>query len=232
MPRYYSNGRRKRRSFRRGRNFGRSFMRHTSQRELKTFQDEIDGFTLSTSWQAVNPPITDCLVAPAQGVGADDRIGNVYHIESLMIKGAVCTPEIEQAASPQADVAVRIVIGIDKNAEGSEIVPANVLDLAWADDFHCFRELKKVENYTVLMDQVVVLPARGYSEGSINQFAHPGRCTPFTYYKKFPGGLKVKCSGTGNTVASIQTNGLFMMAIEESTGGSRLDCQIRARFRG
>lgn len=218
---------------RRGRRRPRYARRTTPRRELKTYHDEAAGFATTSSWLACNPTTTDCLVAPSQGVGADDRIGNVYHIHKLGIKGFITTAVQESQTSPQGDTAVRIVIGIMKHTDDAEVVPGNVMDVSGSEDFLAFRKLQTVENYKILSDQIIPLKGIGYNEGAANLFTYPFRTISFSYYKNFPGtGLRVKCSNTGGTAASISGASLFMICIHEGSTVALLTYQVRARFTG
>lgn len=230
MPRYA----RRRRRYKRSRGFGRSFHRHQAYEkgELKRAKGELAA-NLTTSWAAYNPTTDDSLFAVAEGVGHDDRIGSLVYIESMFIRGQICTSTLEAQASPMADTPVRIIIGIDSVTDGSEIATGSVLDNNGSNDLNSPRNIQYTDRIRVLLDKTMVVKAAGYSEGAVNTYCHPFVCMPFKFFHKFSPPLKVRYLSTGSTVVSIRGNSLFLMAIcGSTTSGVGIDYQVRSRFRG
>lgn len=224
----------RRRRYRKSRSFHKSYHRFIAGSELKKAHHELAGYGVTDAWTAANPGTTNALCAPGQGVNGDDRVGDRYSIESLNIKGSICMAEQESQTNPPGDHHCRLILGIAHKTEGAEVNPAEVLEIgSWNDPILAMRNLTFVNDFTILSDQMVVLKMQGMNEGAANLFTHGFTCTKFSYFKKFKKPISVKCITTGNTIASVQTNSLFLLAITDAiTDFPSLSYQVRTRFRG
>ncbi len=248
MPRGYGKRRfgfrRRRRSHRYGRKrtFGGSARFRSANRrtggyigmERKFLDDEMDASTIAITWGEHNPATRKCLSSVAEGTGESERIGRHHAIDSLYIRGNINTAVGEAQTSPQTDALVRVIIGIDKQTNGAEVVPGSVVDLGQTNDFEAMRNLQTSAQFRILLDTVIKVPGKNVNEGSANAFTWTGVTVPFKYFHKFRTPLKIHSNGTGGTISNVRNNSIFIMAVLDGSPGPTvyLSYQSRIRFRG
>lgn len=205
--------------------------------ENKFLDSELSGVSLTTAWLPHNPTGTGCtdsISVPAQGNGESQRIGRMFTIDSILIRGMVASNLQEAAVNPLPDTRARIIVYLDTQTNLAEAAATLIMDAGGADDVFAFRNLQNTKRFRVLFDKTVTLKVDGQmAQGALDAFAVGQIKSRFTFYHKFKGGLKVQCSGTAADVASVTDNNIGIAALCDSTSiGAVLSYSARIRFRG
>lgn len=206
--------------------------------ENKFVDYQNDAATLSLTWAGgeLNPATPGCLSAVAQGDGESQRDGRVYHINSIHLRGYVEAPNAESQTAPLKDQLVRLCLVWDTQTNGATLNAEDVMAaIGSGDDFFSFRNLQYSKRFIVLKDMTIRIPASaaGMNEGASNLFAQANCKVPFKINKKFSKPIKVRCTGTTATVASISDNSLHLIGCcSENVNTATISFESRVRFSG
>ncbi len=202
--------------------------------ENKFLDTELILTAITTAWTPLNPTgtgATDTLSVPAQGNGESQRIGRVYTINSVMVKGQIVHAGVEGAAAPIPDVRTRIIVYWDKQTNSSEATATEIMDAGGQDDLVAFRNLQNTHRFRVLWDKSFLLRFNNQTnEGAVDKYAAGLIRVPFKMFHTFKGGLKVQTDGTTANVTSCTDNNLGVAAISDA-GTSQVQMSYGARIR-
>lgn len=179
----------------------------------KKYQDvDIDAVTISTGGVFLN---TDSFVKIAQGTTKNTRIGNKISVCNWNLHGVVTLPE----AATQVGETMRIIVGIDKQANGA--VP-NVTDVLEVAEYDSFRAMDSVDRFKILKDKWVTLniAVASATAGSVNRHFKLG-------FKHLS--LPIHYSSTAGAITELRSNSLFVLVIGQ-IGNCTIDCQSRVKF--
>jgi len=204
--------------------------------ELKFLDvQEVGKVFTNNTWDLANldPSTPQCLNAVAMGDGASSRDGKMYSIKSIHIRGHVVVLPVEGVVDPTADVLVRLALVLDKQTNAAILNPTTVFTGNNGDAINGFRNLEYVQRYRVIEDvtfrienNCVGIAANTYSAG--------GRTVPFVMNHEFKNPIRVNCTGTGSTVASINDNSLHLIGTAATDAATlaltRLNYHSRTRF--
>lgn len=191
-----------------------------SQKELKGIETANAGIPTATP-SVANAGIF-LLNGVAQGDDYNNRIGREVTFRSIYVRAQnylnVTTP---------TPVTLRWLIFWDKQTNGANIVFTDVLNdlgsTAAAVDDTSMNNLTNRDRFVIVYDKVIDM--------------NPGNTAEqyFKFMKKYRScNVKTVYSGTGNTVAAIQTNALWLMVISNQPVGSgvlpNMNIRVRLRF--
>ncbi len=162
----------------------------------------------------------------AQGVTESERIGRKCTIRSINWKYRLILPELNNVATPGPSEEVRVILYLDKQANGATMA-ATGLDLLETADIHSFRNLANSGRFQVLYDKLHVLNFQGPGGDSGGNFDLAEVVREYNFYKKcsFP----LEFSGTTGAITEIRSNNLGVMTVGVS-GVAKMDGQFRLRF--
>lgn len=198
--------------------------------ELKFFDTELVSQAFSTGWLPMNPATVDCLNAVVQGPERNDRIGRIYWIKSVFIKGEVNINASEGTSAPFPDTGFRICLVNDHNTNAIEVVASEVMDTAHTTDIHAFRNLDRSTRFNILWDHYFNFVRFYVAEGT-NLFTHGIQRRKFEKFIVFKNPIKIECTGTGGTIATLTGNSLQLIGIAQDAS-LLLSYQCRIRFYG
>ncbi len=199
------------------------------ERKFADFEAVGDAFT--TSWATMQA--IDSISAVAIGNTESTRVGRVYHITSLHMRGEVILTLQESNATPISAVTCRVVIVHDTQTNGAELTATDVMDAGQTDSHLAFRNLQNTKRFRILMDKVMVLRPGLMNEGAVNLFASGQTRIGFKFNRTFKKPIKVLCKGTTAVVASITDNSFHVIGISSTASGAPLlSYQARIRFTG
>ncbi len=236
--RYYGNGRpRKRRRFTttRRRRYSRRNMRTGgySGIELKFADTFVSNDAFATSWATMEEATNSQVSGVAIGTGESGRIGRKYNIHSIHIKARVHVNAIEAQGAPLPDLIGRFCLILDKQTNGAQLTPSDVMDTGADQDFLAFRNLQHTRRFQVLWDKKWKLA--NYSstnEGAANVFSQVNQTSGIMYYNKvFDPPIQVICEDVNATVADVSDNSLHIIGIANQTTAF-LSYECRIRFTG
>lgn len=179
----------------------------------KKYQDvDIDAVAAGAAGTFLNTG-SFCLIG--QGTTKNTRIGNKINICNWNMHGVVYLPS---SATIVADT-MRIIVGIDKQANGATAAVTDVLEVA---EYDSFRAMDSVDRFKVLKDKWITLNPQvsGAATGSINRH--------FKINIKNLN-LPVHYSSTTGAITELRSNNLFVLLIAQ-VGNATMDMQSRVKF--
>lgn len=196
----------------------------------QTYSGSIVAPTDCTGAEA-DPATNNCLNAVAQGDGESNRDGKEYIIKGITFEGTVTSgPNVDQTTVSSPFVTVAIILDTQTNGaqENSEDVYTNTAAAA-AGNANLLRNLQYSKRFKVLKKWNFPLNVHsGVFDGVNQEVAQVSEKLSY-YADKLD--IKVQCTGTGATVASISTNSLHVVAFATGSG-CVLKYNSRIRFFG
>lgn len=202
------------------------------ERKFVDYQTVNDAFT--TSWATMEDATAKSISAVAVGNTESTRVGRVYHITSVHLRGAVICAAQESDTAPFSDSLCRIVIVHDTQTNAADVTAADIMDEGQTDNHFAFRNLQNTKRFRILMDKTIVLRYDNMTnEGGANLFAVGPRVTQWKFNRTFKKPIKVICKGASAVIASITDNSIHVIGITSSVAtAAALSYQSRIRFTG
>jgi hypothetical protein len=200
----------------------------------KKFYDSLDNNIALTNnvWTDLNLNLS--MTCPAQGDGATQRDGRVFFIHSIHVKGYLLLSRISTPTTSDIPNGIaRIVLVWDTQANGAAVAPTGVFSNTMPDTVNQFRNLEHTSRYIVLSEKYINVRPNVILADTANWIAQEQRI-PFKFNKTFKKPIKVRCSGTTSSVASLTDNNIT--AIATYSGNAPFDLSAytssRCRFTG
>ncbi len=181
--------------------------------------------------------LTDALIAPSgtvtpsinlipQGVTEITRIGRKCTITQIHWTWEMVLPEADAVATPVAFDVARLILYIDKQANGAT---AAVLDILETADYLSFNNLANSGRFQTLMDRKVpisyqTLASDGAGVVSMADVVRIGK-----FHKRC--NIPIEFNSTTGAITEIRSNNIGVLLIS-SKGLISFDSKIRLRFKG
>ncbi len=200
--------------------------------ENKFIDGEITATNFATTWGTLEDATTDALPIPAIGNTESTRIGRVYHINSIHLKGQLTMIASESTTAPLNDVHARVCVVWDTQTNGAQMTATDAMDGGQTLDVLSFRNLQFSKRFKILMDKTFIIRRNGQTnEGAINLFAAGSHISKWSFNKMFSVPVKVICSGTTGVVGSVTDHSFHVIGVATATN-VLLEFQARTRFSG
>lgn len=157
----------------------------------------------------------------ATGTSKTTRIGNRIFLKSLHLK-ALLRLDNQVTAVPSSDL-VRIIVGIDMQANGAMTAATDVLVSATASLSH--RNLDQTQRFKILMDKY-------YTLNVASQNAATSNATSYRFVQKFfsfKEPIQVAYNGTTGDIGEVRSNNLFIIICDD-LGFCSNKLQTRIRY--
>lgn len=189
--------------------------------ELKFFDLDLDDAVIATGGT-----ITDSLNKIPQGTTESQRGGRKCTITSVTWKYWVAIPEIDAVATPSAGDTVRLILYVDKQANGATAAVTDILESA---DWQSFYNLANSKRFRIICDKLHTLNyATLASDGAgVVSSAELAKDAEVSYKLNLP----VEFSSTTGAITEIRSNNLGILLISNA-GLAGLFSKIRLRFVG
>lgn len=201
----------------------RAYMEGISlQQELK-FKDTVstDAIVSATGGIAIGPNLV------VQGTGEEERIGRKIIIRSIAARFQVVLPSQTNADDLNGGDTIRIIIFVDKQANGAN---ATVLDILETATYDSFRNLANKNRFNILIDKWTTLNRRVSMTDGTNTASTPLVIKEFKFFAKL--NLPIEFDGTTGAVTEIQSNNIqYLYISSQGVGGIPNQC-TRIRFDG
>ncbi len=172
---------------------------------------------------------TNCISAPVQGAGNQQRVGRTYQIMSVFVRFIISIPSDESVTLPLSNVIYRVCVVLDMQTNSTALTATDVMLATTVSDVLSFRNLEDTARFVVLYDSGPRRMVRDVSnEGAINLFAAPLTEHVLHFYKAFKLPIKVRSSGTTANVTSAADNSISVIAITQDTN---MNMQYNSRIR-
>ncbi len=186
--------------------------------ELKFFDLDLDDAVVVSTGA-----ITDSINLIPQGVTEKTRVGRKCTIKSIAWDYEVLLPEKVAQATPPAPEYTRIIMYLDRQANGATATVATILASA---DYQSFNNLANSSRYRTLYDKRVVM---NYTAGigiTASQ-DYPQQIRKGYFYKRC--NIPLEFSSTTGAIAEIRSNNIGVLLITRGGLGG-FASKIRLRF--
>ncbi len=187
--------------------------------ELKFHDVDLDDSII-----AAGGTVTPTINIIIQGITESTRIGRKCTIKSINWKYHMDLPEQDAQMTPEASDTVRVILFLDKQANGATAVVLDILETA---DFQSFRNLANSGRFNVFMDKTfsinyMTLASDGAAVVSSNSVVRD-----YSYYKAC--NIPIEYSGTTGAIGEIRSNNLGVLLLSKS-GKAGFQSKFRLRF--
>ncbi len=188
--------------------------------ELKFHDVDLDDAIVATGGT-----ITPSINLIAQGVTESTRVGRKCVLRKVQWRYDIDLPaESDQGDVGQGDI-VRVIMYIDKQANGATAAVTDILESA---DYQAFRNLTNTGRFRILMDKTHSINRRVAATDGANTSTSPEVVTgTFTLFKTINLALEFS-AGTG-AITEIRSNNLGVLLISRE-GQVGFESKIRLRF--
>ncbi len=200
--------------------------------EKKFLDEEGLNDVIATSWAEVEP--TFMSIVP-EGAGPQQRVGNDYTIDSIQMRGFIETDNFEAATAPFVDFTVRLVLVVDFQTNGAQVVINELFQTDVTDDELAYRNLDHIDKFRIIWDKTFDFKPTSatVNEGSINLYAVGNLRHDFKMFHKFKKGLVVHMEGSTQAIANVTDNRIVLLAIASNIAlAPKVTTVSRLRYRG
>lgn len=190
-----------------------------SKGELKFFDREINE---SPTQQAGT--VTNSINLVAQGTTEVTRNGRKMTIKSINWRYTLFLPEQDAQGTPTSSDTVRIVMYVDKQANGATAAVTDILETAGV---HSFRNLANTNRFVVLCDKQHTLNYRGMASDGAGLVSQGMVINHYTYYKKVD--IPIEFNATAGAMTEVMSNNIGVLILSYS-GVASIDSKVRIRF--
>lgn len=202
--------------------YGRFRANGSRVQELKFFDSE----AVSTVIQA--GVIVPSLLLIAEGTDPSERIGRKIIVKSLNIRTRILFVPTAGLAN-QGSQEVRYIVYVDHQANGATALTADILSAELNDNYTAYREMTKLERFTILCDKMVVFNAQA---GLSSADTYPEQRISINKTLRIE--VPVDYNAATGTLANICCDniGILMVSRLDSAGAVTVHHWWRARFDG
>ncbi len=186
--------------------------------ELKFHDIDLDDATISS-----NGAITDSINKIGQGVTESTRVGRKCVIRRIGWKFRVKEPETNGGTSAPPSDTVRVILYLDKQANGAAATVTGILESA---DFQSFNNLANTSRFNTLMDRVYTLNHQG-GIGTAADQDWAEVVIDDSFYKTC--NINIEFDSTAGAITEIRSNNLGVLLITEG-GTAGFESKFRLRF--
>ena len=220
--------RKRRRSFgpRAGKRARRPRARLGAVGELKFF----DTVKAAAASAVTGTLLDDSLNHVVQDTSENGRIGRKIVVSSLHIRGAWQFGSDPTLAN--LDNRLRIIVFVDKQANGTAPTMADVVSTAGTVDIDSFRNMSQISRFTVLMDRVYDITVPAIFQDAAGTGDNPPQAHTWKFSKRLNLVIEYDSTAADGSIGTITSNNIAVMAIcENANKAPTVAYTARIRFR-
>lgn len=190
--------------------------------ELKFHDVDIDDGSIAQNGTVLN---TGSINLIAQGTGESQRIGRKCTIRKI---GWRYTLTLASTATPAGQESIRVILYLDKQANGVTATVSGAGGILAADNWQAFHNLANTSRFVTLMDRTHDLnPSGGAGNGTANDTINTVRS--YRFFKNC--NIPLEFSSTAGAITELRSNniGVIVLAKNSNAVGS-IDSKMRLRF--
>ncbi len=195
--------------------------RYGTGKELKFRDSDLDDATI-----AVAGTVTPSIVLIAQGVTESQRVGRKCTVANIGWKYNISLPLQQDAADIGNGDVVRVIMYLDKQANGATAAVTDILETA---DYQSFNNLSNVGRFTKLLDATHEINSLVAGTDGANTITTPEINNSYTFYKKC--NIPLEFNSTAGVITEIRSNNIGVLLLSKN-GNAGFDSKIRIRFEG
>ncbi len=187
--------------------------------ELKFFDVDLDDAVVATGGT-----ITDSINKIAQGVTEVQRVGRKCTLTHFNWRVNYTLPVSDAVATAAAGDVLRMMVFIDKQANGATATVTNILESA---DYQSFLNLANIGRFQILCDKTVSLSYQGLASDGAGVVSSSPVIRHWAAYKKIK--VPVEFDGATGAITEIRSNNLGVLLISKN-GLCGFVSKIRLRY--
>lgn len=156
------------------------------------------------------------------GTGESEKIGRKLTIKSIFWRYSVELPAVSAAAIDGNDDSVRLIVYLDKQANGAAATVTEILEAA---SIHSFNNLENSQRFTIMKDELIDIQRGALTNDGSSSFFQPFSSKNMKWYKKCNIPIEFG-SNAAPTIADIKSNNIGVLAISRAAA-----CDINSRLR-
>ena len=200
---------------------GGFYGRYSNGGELKFHDVDVDDAVVSSGGTIQNAGTINVI---PQGVTEITRVGRKCTIKSIFWRYTVTIPEAVEVATPPSPDTVRVILYLDKQANGQTIA---ILDLLETADYQSFNNLANSGRFRILMDKLHTLNYDTMSAAGVAAHSTGQKQINGTFFKKCA--IPIEFSDTSGAIGTIRSNNLAVLLISRNSVGG-FSSKFRLRF--
>lgn len=212
------------RKFRKGYNrTGGYYGRYSGKNaELKFHDIDVDDGSIAQNGTILNAGSINLI---AQGTTESTRIGRKCTIKKI---GWRYTLTLASTASVAGQELVRVILYLDKQANGLTATVSGAGGLLVSDNYQSFNNLANTSRFVVLMDRTHDLnPSGGAGNGTANDTVNTIRT--YRFFKNC--NIPLEFSGVAGALTELRSNNLGVIVLAKNAGATAsIDSKFRLRF--
>ncbi len=193
--------------------------RYGPNQELKFHDVDLDDAVISTTGE-----VTPTINIIVQGTAEEERIGRKCTIKNIMWRYTLVIPEIDAQATPNPSVTARVILFLDKQANGAT---AAVLDVLESTDYQSFHNLGNSQRFTTLLDRTHTLNYSGMASDGAGLVSQAEVRREYSFYKACS--IPIEFSSTTGVISEIRSNNIGVLLIANG-GNIAFFSKFRLRF--
>ncbi len=170
--------------------------------------------------------ITDTVNIIAQGSTESQRIGRKCAIKSINWRYTITLPEADAVADPISSDTVRVIMYIDKQANGAAAAVTDILESA---DYQSFNNLANTGRFRTICDNLHTINYLTLASDGAGVVSSSGVQRNYSMYKKCNLPLEFDNSFTDGRLTTIRSNNIGVLIISVN-GIAGFFSKIRLRF--
>lgn len=187
--------------------------------ELKFHDVDLDDAVITLGGQ-----ITETINIIPQGVTESQRIGRKCTIKQILWHYQLNLPEADAVANPPNPDAVRVIMYLDKQANGAA---AAVTDIIESADWQSFRNLANSSRFTILLDRMVQMNYDTMASDGAGLVSTSKVNWDLTFYKNC--NIPLEFNSTTGAMSEIRSNNLGVLLLGQN-GVAGFGSKIRLRY--
>lgn len=189
--------------------------------EKKFFDTNIGGLALNATWT-----VTTSQNLIAQGSGEQQRQGRMVWIKDIHCQGQASLTNDDDGTAPLNPVKVRIMLMLDKQANGMDPTASGTSGVFLNTDINSFHNLANKGRFKTLYEfEEVLNPSAGAGTGIANDFS--GEIKIIEFHKKC--NIPIEFNAATGAITEIKSNNLFWIAVAST--GAVATWLVRTRLR-
>lgn len=168
--------------------------------------------------------VTNTICTMIQGTAEDERIGRKCTVRQVNWRYHITLPEVDAAATPTNGDSVRMIMYLDKQANGAT---AAVTDLLETANLKSFRNLANTNRFVFLCDKIHNINYAGMASDGAGVVSQGLVIQNKEFYKKV--NIPIEYDGIGAAISNIKSNNIGILLIS-STGVAGFESKLRVRF--
>lgn len=159
-----------------------------------------------------------------QGVTESERVGRKCTIKTIQYRSDLKLPERDEQTTPPGGDIVRVIVYLDKQANGAAAAVTDILETA---DYNSYMNLSNSGRFVIMHDKFIPINYMALAGQAAGDSASSETLKQFSFYKRC--NIPIEFSGTTGAIGEIRSNNLGILLISEA-GNLSMDGKVRLRF--